>query len=102
MPMTVLTAPLVVGIDGSAEHSRDAVTLAGRLADPDQLLLLTHVHPYGALSSPLGAQYEALLGRSPSRRWQRRRRRSTPPANTRRGWWPTGRQPPACTSSRPR
>jgi nucleotide-binding universal stress UspA family protein len=60
--MTLYPAPLIVGIDGSAERSRDALMLAARLADPGQRLLLIHVHPYGALSSLMGAQYDTLLG----------------------------------------
>ena len=46
------TTPLVVGVDGT-ERSRDALALAARLADPDQRVLLTHVHPYGRLANLL-------------------------------------------------
>jgi len=55
--MIPLTTPLVVGIDGT-EGSRDALTLAARLADPGQRVLLTYVHPYGRLS---GSEYEQLV-----------------------------------------
>jgi nucleotide-binding universal stress UspA family protein len=53
--------PIVVGIDGS-ERSRDALTLAAKLADPGQRLLLTHVHDYGRLSTLLAdGEYERLV-----------------------------------------
>lgn len=53
--------PLVVGVDGT-ERSRDALALAARLADPDQPVLLTHVHPYGQLANLLsGGEYEELV-----------------------------------------
>lgn len=55
------TTPLVVGVDGS-ERSRDALALATRLADPDQRLLLTHVHNFGRLANLLsGGEYEQLV-----------------------------------------
>jgi nucleotide-binding universal stress UspA family protein len=55
------TTPLVVGVDGT-ERSRDALTLASRLADPGQPLLMTHVHNYGRLSSLLSTgEYEQLV-----------------------------------------
>jgi nucleotide-binding universal stress UspA family protein len=38
--------PIVVGVDGS-EGSRDALTLAARLVQPGQHLLLAHVRAYG-------------------------------------------------------
>ena len=55
------TSPLVVGVDGT-ERSHDALALASRLADPEQRLLLTHVHEYGRLSSLLSeGEYEEVL-----------------------------------------
>ena len=60
--VTSHTTPIVVGVDGT-ERSRDALALAGRLADPGQRVLLTHVHPYGRLSNLLsGGEYERLVG----------------------------------------
>jgi nucleotide-binding universal stress UspA family protein len=59
--VTDQTSPLVVGVDGT-ERSRDPVALAARIADPGQRVLLTHVHPYGRLSSLLsGGEYEQLV-----------------------------------------
>jgi nucleotide-binding universal stress UspA family protein len=53
--------PLVVGVDGT-ERSRDALALAAQLADSDQRVLLTHVHPYGRLANLLSdGQYEVLV-----------------------------------------
>jgi nucleotide-binding universal stress UspA family protein len=40
-----MTAPVIVGVDGS-ERSEDAVVLAADLAEPGRELLLVHVHPY--------------------------------------------------------
>jgi nucleotide-binding universal stress UspA family protein len=55
------TSPVVVGVDGS-ERSRDALALAARLAEPEQQILLTHVHGYGRLSNLLsGGGYEQLV-----------------------------------------
>jgi len=55
------TPPVVVGVDGT-ERSQDALALASRLADPEQRLLLTHVHDYGRLSSLLSAdEYEEVI-----------------------------------------
>lgn len=53
--------PIVVGIDGTP-RSRDALVLAGKLADPGQRLLLTHVHDYSRLSTLLAnGEYERLV-----------------------------------------
>ena len=55
------STPIVVGVDGT-ERSQDALALASRLADPEQPLLLTHVHDYGRLSSLLSAgEYEDII-----------------------------------------
>lgn len=55
------TTPLVVGVDGT-ERSRDALTLAALLADQEQRVLPTHVHPYGRISNLLsGGEYERLV-----------------------------------------
>jgi hypothetical protein len=52
---------LVVGVDGT-DRSRHALALAAHLADSDQRVLLTHVHPYGRLANLLsGGQYEVLV-----------------------------------------
>jgi nucleotide-binding universal stress UspA family protein len=54
-------APLIVGVDGS-ERARDALALAVQLAEPDQGVVLAHVHPYGELSDLLsGEDYERLM-----------------------------------------
>jgi nucleotide-binding universal stress UspA family protein len=56
-----MSAPIVVGVDGS-ERSHDAVVLAARLAGPGQELLLVHVHPYGRLANLLsGGEQEQLV-----------------------------------------
>jgi nucleotide-binding universal stress UspA family protein len=50
-----------VGVDGS-ERSRDALALGAALADPEDRLLIAHVHPYGKLTSLLGeGEYETLV-----------------------------------------
>lgn len=55
------TSPIVVGVDGT-DRSRDALALSIRLAEPDQPLLLAHVHQHGQLSSLLSAgDYERLV-----------------------------------------
>ena len=57
----VEVAPLIVGVDGS-ERSRDALALAVQLAEPDQGVLLAHVHPYDPLSDLLsGDDYARLV-----------------------------------------
>jgi nucleotide-binding universal stress UspA family protein len=59
--MAAVTAPLVVGVDGS-ERSRDALALAARLSDGGQNVLLVHVHPFGGLSRLVpDGEYEALV-----------------------------------------
>ncbi|HEX5617559.1 MAG TPA: universal stress protein [Solirubrobacteraceae bacterium] len=56
-----MSAPIVVGVDGS-ERSHDAVVLAARLAESGQDLLLVHVHAYGRLSNLLsGGEQEQLV-----------------------------------------
>jgi nucleotide-binding universal stress UspA family protein len=56
-----MTAPIIVGVDGS-DRSRDAVTLATRLAESEQELLVVHVHPYEQLGDLLsGAEREQLV-----------------------------------------
>ena len=55
------SSTVIVGVDGS-ERSRDALSLGAALSGPDGQLLITHVHPYGQLSSLLGAgEYEQLV-----------------------------------------
>lgn len=56
-----MTAPIIVIVDGS-QPSQDAVVLAARLADPEQDLLLVHVHPYDRLGDLLsGGERERLV-----------------------------------------
>ena len=58
-----MTAPgtAIVGVDGS-ERSRDALALGVALVDPDDRLLIAHVHPYGQLTSLLAeGEYETLV-----------------------------------------
>ena len=56
-----MTAPVIVGVDGS-ERSQDAVVLAADLAEPGSELLLVHVHPYDGLGDLLsGGEREQLV-----------------------------------------
>jgi nucleotide-binding universal stress UspA family protein len=52
---------VVVGVDGS-DASRDALALGQMLGGPNGRLLVVHVHPFGPLSSLMGAgEYEEVV-----------------------------------------
>jgi nucleotide-binding universal stress UspA family protein len=52
---------IVVGVDGS-DASRDALALGQMLGGPNGRLLVVHVHPFGPLSSLMGAgEYEEVV-----------------------------------------